>query len=400
MSPFKGDGQHVWKGRIYDRLGRSHTRTLGTEDEAEAVEFCKFLARMRKARRWDVLDILIARQMSVADAYDFDQAGELTAAIQSVAASAASRAAEDADVDLSPLVAEWSGVARSAKYVRQVRRLIPEGKRFPRSHFTRKRVSEFLATLRKVSRTGRLLGNADAPTKNRYKAALMQFAKWLIERQVLDANPVRDVAGYSENDPRMIHYERADAMRLVKWHGDPRQRALEALMAGTGCEWGAAERVEATKIRAAKREVYADGPKNKQGRTVKWRKRWVRFTEDWAWDVFWEWAGQFAGATRVFAGLKEDAALTEHQKACEALGLQMSTLHDWRHTYAILSLDDGIKPATVRRQLGHSPHSTVLERVYAAHLPTTDADYEKRTPRDQQGKSEPKVTSRATGTSK
>ena len=30
---------------------------------------------------------------------------------------------------------------------------------------------------------------------------------------------------------------------------------------------------------------------------------------------------------------------------------------------------------TVKRQLGHSPHSTMLERVYAAWIPTSDADY-------------------------
>lgn len=397
MSPFRSKGQRVWKGRVYDRTGAEYTRTLGTEDEGEADEFCRFLARMRRQRRWDVLDLIVARALSVPDAFDHDARGTLTEEVARLRDLETAKAAADADTDLDPLVTEWATVARSPKYVRQVRRLIPAGARFPRSQFTRKRVSEFLATLQHASWQGRDLGRpVDAPTRNRYKAALMQFAKWLVEREVLDANPVRDVSGYPENDPRMVHYERADAVRLVKWHDDPRQRAIEALMAGTGSEWGAAVRVRAIDIRPEKREVYADGPKHKHGQAAKWRKRWVRFTEEWAWDAFWSYAKGFAGSVRIFDGVREVDVLTAHRAACAALELEDSTLHDWRHTYAILSLDDGIKPATVRRQLGHSPHSTVLERVYAAHLPKDDADYEKRTPRDQRGNRPAEVASGAT----
>jgi hypothetical protein len=53
---------------------------------------------------------------------------------------------ERSDVDLSPLVNEWAKKA-NAKYVTQVRVLIPATERFPRSQFRKARISKFLAEL-------------------------------------------------------------------------------------------------------------------------------------------------------------------------------------------------------------------------------------------------------------
>ena len=36
-----------------------------------------------------------------------------------------------------------------------------------------------------------------------------------------------------------------------------------------------------------------------------------------------------------------------HRKACRAARVKVSKLHDWRHTYAIYSLEDGMAPQVV-----------------------------------------------------
>ena len=94
-------------------------------------------------------------------------------------------------------MAEWGGKgkrARREKYVVQVRKLIPEGVPFPLSKFRRRTIAEFLPGL-----------EVSDPTRNRYKAALSQSARFLIERELLETmSAVRDAGSFSENDPRMV----------------------------------------------------------------------------------------------------------------------------------------------------------------------------------------------------
>ena len=62
------------------------------------------------------------------------------------------------------------------------------------------------------------------------------FAKWLVEREVLETNPVRDVKSAKPNPARMVWLERKDPKRRIDALPEP-YKALEALMAGTGMEW-------------------------------------------------------------------------------------------------------------------------------------------------------------------
>jgi integrase len=356
VTAFRAKGAKTFKARVYGRTGRDVIRSLGTRDEREAGRMEAMLATLRERRRWDALDAIIARELTVPAVFDAYSDGTLQALLDQRAADAAARAAEVADVDLEPLVATWAETARSARYVRQIRGLIPAGVAYRRSAFTRKGISTFLAGLQ-----------VKGPTRNRYRVAVSQFAKWLVEREILTVNPVREVSGFREHDPRMVHYTRDQAQAIVTALPTPELQALEALMAGTGAEWGAAIGVHGRDIRWDSREVWLAGGK------TRFRQRWVTFTEPWAWERFAVHAQpfRFALTQLLFPGMesRHKDVLEAHRAACVKAEAEPSTLHDWRHTYAIVSLTDGMMPQAVKRQLGHSPHSTMLERVYSAFLP-------------------------------
>lgn len=356
MSPFLSKGAKTWKGRCHDRAGNRYVRSLGTTSKAEANLVQAYLMECRRRRDWRTLDAVIAGRLAAIEAYHLSLEGALTEKLTALDAADE----EAAEPDLDPLVLEWSRVATSAKYVQQVRTMIPEGRRFELSRFSRKTISAHLAAL-KVS----------GPTRNRYRVALSQFARWLVEREYLDANPVRDVRGFKENDPRMHFYTREEAVSVLHRLAFP-FAPLEAFMWGAGLEVGAVLKLRRRDVNLDTREVAARGSK------TRWRTRVVRVTEEWAWSFLPAYVRRFTPDAPLFPGITERAALEAHKAACKAAGVTITTLHDWRHTYAIQALKDGLPAQTVKRQLGHSPHSTMLERVYASWLPKTDADYEPR----------------------
>lgn len=339
--------------RVYDRHGVAHVRTFGTKNPKERKQIADFVRRMREYRRWPVLDAIVARELTCAEAWDADRDGTLGDVLARLASRRAEREAAERDPDLSPLVAEWDGRGRRTKwdvYVKQVRKFIPADERFPRSRFRRGEIKKFLDTL-----------PFDRPTKNRYRVALSQFARWLVEREYLETNPVRDVSGYGENDPRMVFLTRPQAKALVNaLDGEP--KLVAALMAGTGVEWQAVQRATRRDFDLEKRTFRAHGSK------TKWRNRTVRVTEAWVWPLL-EAHLRLLTDGAPFVTATKDACLDAQAAACVALKLPHHVLHDWRHTYAIYSLEARMRPQSVKRQLGHSPHSTVLERVYAAWIP-------------------------------
>jgi integrase len=142
------------------------------------------------------------------------------------------------------------------------------------------------------------------------------------------------------------------------------------MMAGTGMEWQATERVRRSDVDFATRKIHAHGGK------TKYRDRIVRVTEDWTWPIIESYARDFTPNALLFDGLDHKDALKVHREAAESVRLPDSTLHDWRHTYAVNALKDGTLPAVVKRQLGHAPNSTVVERVYSVWI-VTDEDYDR-----------------------
>lgn len=333
--------------------GEPRTFSTGCTVKAAADDVERMVQRMKGARRWEALEAVFDGSLTLAQVYDAETRGTLT-----------ERLAELKDVDLDPLVTEWAKRA-NAKYVTQVRRLIVEGERFPASRFRRKTISEFLAGL-----------TCSGPTKNRYRAALSVFAKWLVEREVLESNPVRDVAMQKEHDPRMVWMTWKDAARVAD-AAPAYVSQLFALMASTGVELGAALRLKRSDVDLDARTVHARGSK------TTWRNRVVRY-EEWAHPYMQRLTSGIVGPTLLFPreliGKHRDI-LRAFRDAQVAVGLSGHRLHDLRHTYAVNALRKGYKPTVVAHQLGHRD-ATMVHRVYGRFVPDhTDyqADSAKKT---------------------
>lgn len=345
---FRQKAGHAYKVRVSNR-DRSKTVTLSTasRDEEIAQQVEAFAQRLRDRKKWDVLDALVAKSISLANAYDADVNGTLDEVI-----------ADLTSVDLEPLVAEWESEGAKPRYVLHVRALIPKGKPYPLSRFRRKAISKFLGGLKFTG-----------STRNRYRVALSQFAKWLIERDVIESNIVRDVAGKPENERHIVFYTWAEAKRVIDALPEP-YKSLEALMAGTGMEWQAIANLRRRDIDLKARTVRAHGHKNK------YRNRLVKITEAWTLPIIKRHLKTLLPDALVFT-LSHDVALDVHHAAVKALRLEYTTLHNWRHTYTINNLQAGMRPQVAKRQLGHAPNSTMVERVYGVWI-VDERDYEMR----------------------
>lgn len=338
---FRQKPGHSFKLRVSRKGWKSVTLGMGTTDPATAKRIAEFVKTMKARRRWDVIDILLTRRVSLPTLYDAYEIGRLDAVI-----------AEASSPDLDPLVTEWSKTA-NAKYVKQVRCLIVRGQRFPASEYSRSRISGFLAT-RDVS----------GSTRNRYRAALSVFGGWLVERDALGHNPVREVRAAKGNPAREAYHEREDAQTLVKALPSP-FNAIEALMAN-GLERRVIERLSRRDIDLDRLTVNAHGSKTPH------RNRVIRITESWTVPFIKAHLATLMPNAPVLT-VKLDRVLDRHKKACADLKIPVTTLHDWRHTYAVNSLRDGMRAETVARQLGHRDASLV-HKVYGRFI-VDERDY-------------------------
>lgn len=348
--PFRSKGRKFFKTRVTARDGRSIIAGTGTDDLLTAKAIERVVRDMRRKRQWAALELIVAKKLKLPQVFDAHEAGTLDDLL----------AVQDSP-DLVPLLDEWNG---NAKYKTQIRRFL--GDSFPASRFTRKAVSTFLAGLVDEQNRGEVKPPVSGATRNRYKAALSVFAGWLVERDVIPHNIVKDVKGSRPNDARDVWLTREQAKALIAALDNP-YRAIEALMCATGVEWQVVTRVRRRDIDFKARTLHAQGSK------TAWRNRNVRGTELWAWKLFASYARTFTDNALIFDGIDNDRALRFHRRASKALGLPHTTLHDWRHTYAVQSLRDGYSLTIVAHQLGH--HDTYLVQTrYGRHVPD-DRDY-------------------------
>lgn len=345
---FRQKAGHAHKVRVSNKeRTRFRVLTTGCKMIEEAAKVEAFYQRTRDRKQWALINAMLDRTVKLTEAYEADTAGKLDDLIANISA-----------LDISPLVGEWADQGAIPRYVTHVRSLIPEGQRFPVTLFTKAWVSKKLGDLKWTN-----------STKNRYRAAISQFAKWLVERDVIESNIVRDVSGKTENDARDVWYTWDEARTLIgKLEGE--QQVLEALMAGTGVEWQVCERLVRRDIDLKARTVRSKGHK------TPYRNRVVRITEAWTIPYIARHIKHMMPNARVFT-LNHDRALDEHHRVVKLLGLEDSNLHDWRHTYSENNYQAGMKIRAIKKQLGHAPNSTVLERHYQSRE-VDEKDYELR----------------------
>lgn len=342
--PHRPKGSLWWKTRITLADGMTGLYACGTTNEDVANDVERMVKTFQHDRVWAPLLLVVRKKAKLGDVYDAVKNGLLEELLASLSAP-----------DLSPLVDKWP--AKSGKYKTQVRCLVKPGIVFPATSFTTARVTEFLDGL-----------ECSGSTKNRYRTALSQFARWLRRKAIIPHNVVHDTDSSTPNhvEPRWL--DRVQAKALVNALPMP-YRAIEALMAATGVEWQVVERLTRRDVDLVKRTVHARG-----GKTA-WRNRVVKPTELWAWRIFAQYAKQFTENAQIFP-VSKFTALAQHLEAAAVLKLPRTTLHDWRHTYAVQALRDGYSLQIVAHQLGHRD-TTLVQSRYGRHVPREE-DYVRR----------------------
>lgn len=361
ISPFRR-GRWYW-ARV-PQLGKHGVqRALGTADRDVAVAICAFLRVLRDRRESFLLDQLVEGKTQIGAAYDAFRENRLDEFIRDLREGRR-------DEDLAPYVAKWQKeMARvrrprpetRAKYLTQIRTLIPEGKPFPRSKFSSKAIRTWLAGL-----------NVNAT--NRYRAAASSFAAYLVAEEVLPFNPVLQVKAQAEAEPRCRYLDQAEVEKVLKAITDPALRAYHALAACTAMERQALFRLTRRDIDTSSRTVLARGTK----KAHRARTTHVYATWRWAWDLFAMWlkGAALLPDSRVFAHLTDEAMRGALADACTAVTIDDYRPHDWRHTWAVQALRDGLSIQTVSHQLGHRDAVMTL-RVYGRFVPVA-SDFDTR----------------------
>ncbi len=333
------------------RNGRRVRRSLCTRERVTAREIQRMLDCLHERRDWELLEAAAFGSLTVGDLFDRWRQGD--EALRDLRARLN-------DVDLVTYVESWAawaqrraGAATVEKYRKQLRVLVPEDVPLRRSEFTRRRVAERLAQL-----------DCSGSTARRYCAAWSSFASYLVDLEVLDANPLRSIRLPRNNPPRQLWFALSDVVRLVDGQPEP-FRALAALREGAGVEISAALAVRRGDVDLAGSTVLVRGTKTPS------RTRVAR-VEPWAMKRLRQYLRRvpLTPAARLFEPVTYGQVREEHRKALAALGLdQRYRLHDCRHSYAVRQMQAGVDPQLIAHNLGHQDAFMVL-KVYGKYRPT------------------------------
>lgn len=349
-----GKGYWAW-ATVRDERKRV---SLGTNDRALAREIEGMLRQLAGKREWALLEAAINGPSTVGELYDHWSQG---------AEGLGSMRARLNDVDLNEYVWPWENWAKRraapasvARYLVQLRSLIPEGKPFPCSRFTRKEINRVLNDL-----------TVSGSTARRYHAAWSSFAKFLVENEVIEANPLRSITAPRNNPARELYLSLEESKRYVEAQPEP-YRSIAALREGAGVEISAALKVRRRDVNEKDHTVHVHGTKNS------WRSRPV-FVQDWAWPYIAAAAKGKLPDAPLFVEAAGDAvtyyrALASHRAAVKAVKLPADyTMHDARHSFAVRCMKAGVNPQVIANNLGHRDATMVL-RNYGKHR-VTAADF-------------------------
>jgi integrase len=304
------------------------------------------LARLASLREWEVLESATRKPHGLGALFD---------AWRTEGETLEQHRRAIADVDLNAFVDDWQkwaerrATARTVeKYKAQLRVLMPEGERYPRSKFRRKELAKALQAI-----------DTSGSTARRYHAAWSSFANYLVQIEQIEHNPLRDVRAPRPNPGRTVYLDLADQIKLVKAQPQP-FAALAALREGAGVEVGAALGVRRRDVYETEGTVYIRGTKNE------WRSRKV-ILEKWAWPIFRKTLQSKLPDALLFDGINYDAARREHKAALKSQQLREDyRIHDSRHSLAVRWMRKGIALHVIANNLGHRDTSMV-ERLYGRH---------------------------------
>lgn len=337
----------IYWTRVSDMFGGQKRVSLETRDAKAAAAVDGFLKEVKqRLDRHGILTAIIRGEMSPVQAFLL---GEEQAARYLITQSQ-----EDADIELdADMLTRWetalvqAGVSEktAADYRWQVEQVYPAP-----------RMLSWLREPKGISKALRALTCSEA-TKGRYRAAVASLVKWLMDPAVdlLDVNPMPSVVSFKQAAVRDLWYTREDARKLIMALPMP-YRAAAALAYACGWEWAAVENATAGDLDLDGLTAMARGTKTRT------RKRLTVILDPWVLPILRDVKAGKLPSARLFPDLKVDKNVKVHQATCKALGMPVSTFHDWRHTFAVNALKDGHSIELTAQMLGHATTTMVRTR--------------------------------------
>jgi len=343
--PFRRPNRSTWYVTLRTPGGsiRKSTETVDKKT-AQAIERC--IRDLEHHREWELLNAAMSGRITIGQLYDAARHKKLDDIRQ-----------ELDDQDLEPFVDKWLEADASGRgqdtinhYRHAVRKLIPADKPFARSRFTPAELDKWVSEY-----------PGSAGTKLKARAAMSQFAKFLVRRGVIKSNPMRDVQRPATPAPRLRYLEASDMKRLADAQPEP-FRTFSALIGGTGIDVSDALRLKRRDVDLNNREIRAAGTKTHS------RDRIVRVAE-WAWPYVKRQCARLHPDAPLFTGIDRWTAGDAHRAACEALAIEDYRQKDQRHSYAVRAMRAGTPAEIIARQMGHVDAIMVL-KVYGRFAPS------------------------------
>jgi integrase len=364
----------VWNLWVTAVAGGRIICSSGTSDRATAERMSRWCDDV--ASRGDVRGVLaaiVAREITLKLAY---HVGEEGAAAWLISARAAS--ALGAGANVWPTLEAWATrrgstakpVKTAADTFAMVRRVFPESP-CPVTLWTTDEIERRLVELHGITKTGKARHLSDA-RRNRYRSALSVAAEVLRRHKLLATNPVGDVPTFAESPLTFKYLELPDARALIDTLAG-QGRLAAALALGFGMEWSALIRCEVRDLNLTEWTAHVHGPKNH------WRDRVVPLSDvfDWIKPIVRDAVAGKMPRTRLIDS-PEYTLLRAQKAAAQIADVQAITLHQWRHSCAVILLQAGESASNVAHVLGHKDASLVHRRygrfiVRAAHFVTRAA---------------------------
>lgn len=333
-------------------------RSTGTPDPAIARKMARMCQELRDNQEWALLDAVLAGSLTLRDLYAAFAANQL-----------ADLKARLRAVNLVQLIPEWEAWVRadrgdtgtSAIYRGQVERLTGRDL-FTVADLTPARVQAWLASLAVSTGTRR---------KNLY--ALKSFVRFLLDRGILEQDPIATVRAPKKNPPRLRWETEANDLRIVL-ASPAHLQALFAFIKATGAEVSAALTAIRRDLDLEQGVAHVRGTKNER------RNRHEAIIEDWALPIIRDHCRALTPNAPLWPGITRMMTHYHHREACRAVDVEDYTLRDSRHSWAVRCRKRGGSLEAIAEQLGHS---TILmaATVYARFKPTLEERREERATR-------------------
>jgi len=338
MTPFR-------RGQFYSlyvprRSGGVVQRATGTSDKKLADRMGRMIDTLADQRRWDVLDAIDAKTITVAQVWDAYATG--SNGLDRLIASASA-------VDLHTFVEPWlASLQRAPRTVAAYRGKITALVRGPllASTVTEGWVVDTIAAL-----------PFSGTTRGMYFAVLTLFLDYAVAHRALPTNPARNralVKRPKPNPPRMVWKSAADDLRLVTAAPEP-FRSYFALVHATGAERDAALAMRRRDIDSKAWTVHIPGTKRGS------RDRRGVPVDAWARPILAAYCKGKLPDALLFPGIRRTVLNTAHVEARTAAKLDGYELRDARHSFAVRHLLAGTPLWKVSKWLGHRTVKTTAE---------------------------------------